>query len=191
MTAAVTTPNFSQVKAAITGSIKFAPLGSTVPTDVTSSWAAAWVDLGTIDDKGITDSLKQTYNAVAAWQSVVPVRQLQKSAAPSIKFAALQLNWATMQAYYGALASTVSAGLYKISFPPTVLVNEWMLGIEFKDGAYTYRKWFPRGVFTDPADITLEKGTAIMPGLTYSVLGTDLSTDVITFLTNDPAFASS
>ena len=69
MTAAATTPNYSQVRAAITGFVKYAPLGTAVPTDVTTAWAAGWTDLGALDDKGIADSLKLSFTGVSAWQS--------------------------------------------------------------------------------------------------------------------------
>ena len=130
---------------------------------------------------------------MAAWQSAVAIRQLLKTQAPSMKFNALQMNWATIQAWTGgAVSSLVSAGLYKVSMPPSVLATEMMLGIEYHDGTLTYRKWFNRGIFTDAADITYEKGTPIMPGLTYTAMPIDpSSTDLSTFLTNDPAFASS
>lgn len=191
MTAAATTPNYGQVRAGISGYVKMAPLGSAVPTDVTTAWNAAWIDLGSVDDKGITDSNKLSFNAVAAWQSPTPVRQLLKTQQPSMKFNALQMNWATMQAWTGGALSSLTGGVYKISMPPTVLATEWMLGIEFHDGTLVYRKWFNRGMFTDAADITIEKGTAIMPGLTFSAMPIDTVTDLSTFLTNDTNFASS
>jgi hypothetical protein len=191
VTAAATTPNFSQIRAGITGNVKYAPLGTAVPTDVTTAWAAGWIDLGTIDDKGIADSNKLSYTAVAGWQSAVAVRQLLKTQAPGMKFNTLQLNWATYQAWTGGLSSLVG-GVYKVSMGPAVSTTEWMLGVEFHDGSLVYRKWFNRGVFTDAADITIEKGTPIMPGLTYSAMAIDPSTtDIATFLTNDTNFASS
>lgn len=190
MTAAATTPNYSQVRAAITGFVKYAPLGTAVPTDVTTAWNAGWIDLGSVDDKGIADSNKLSYTGVQAWQSAAAVRQLLKTQVPSLKFNALQMNWATYQLWAGGSSSLVG-GVYKVSMPPTVVVNEWMLGVEFHDGSLTYRKWFNRGVFTDVADITLEKGTPIMPGFTYTGMPIDTSTDLATFLTNDTNFASS
>lgn len=190
MTAAATTINYGQVRAAITGNVKFAPLGTAVPTDVTTAWAAGWIDLGALDDKGIADSLKLSFTGVSAWQSPMTVRNLVKSSAPSIKFTLLQFNWAVMQAWSGAL-STLVGGVYKVSLPPTVLATEWMLGLEFHDGSLAYRKWFNRGMFTDPADLTYEKASGIMSGLTYEGMPIDTTTDVSTFLTNDANFASS
>jgi hypothetical protein len=190
VTAAATTPNYSQVRAAITGFIKYAPLGTAVPTDVTTAWAPGWIDLGSVDDKGITDSNKLAFNAVRAWQSAAPVRQLLKTQDPGVKFAALQLNWATYQAWSGASSSLVG-GVYKVSMPPTVVANEWMLGIEFHDGTLVYRKWFNRGMFINPGDITYEKGTPIMASLEYGAMPVDTTTDLETFLTNDTNFASS
>jgi hypothetical protein len=192
VTAAATSPSFSQVKAGITGYVKMAPLGTAVPTDVTSSWAAGWIDLGALDDKGIADSMKYSFTAVAAWQSPIAVRQLMKTSAPSMKFTTIQFNWATIQAWTnGAVSSALGGGVFKVSVPPTVLATEIMLGVEFHDGALAYRKWFNRGMITDASDITIEKGTALMPGFTYTPMPIDLTTDVSTFLTNDPSFASS
>lgn len=191
MTAAPTTPNVSQSRAALTGNIKVAPLGSTVPTDVTSAWAAAWLDLGLIDDKGVTRSHKRSMNKVLAWQTPLPIRQLLKERDLIYKFASLQLNYQTSALWLDAGATTLSGGVYTLVSPAGAALTEWMLGIEWKDGTYTYREVAQRGVFTDSADVVYEKGQPILPGLTYETLPIDLTTAPVTTLTNDPAFASS
>jgi hypothetical protein len=191
MTAAATTPNYAQSRAALTGYIKYAPLGTSVPTDVTTAWAAGWTDLGLIDDKGLDEGHKRSMNKVMAWQSPMPIRQLQKERDRTYKFASIQLNWATYQLWSDANTSTVSGGIYSMGVPPIVNVGEYMLGIEWHDGTYVYREFTQRGLFTDSADITLEKGSPVLSGLTYEVMPIDLTTLVIVTLTNDPAFASS
>lgn len=191
MTAAATTPNFSQVRAALTGSIKYAPLGTAVPTDVTTAWNAAWIDLGAIDDKGVTSSHKKSMNKVMAWQSTMPVRQLKKEDDRIYKLNAIQLNWATLALWSDAGATTLSGGVYSLTVPANAFPGEYMFGIEWHDGTYVYREFTQRGVFTDAGDITYEKGSPVLSGLTYETLPIDTVTTVVTTLTNDPAFASS
>jgi hypothetical protein len=182
----------SQNRAALTGNIKVAQLGTAIPTDVTSAWAAGWIDLGLIDDKGVTNSHKRSMNKVLAWQTPLPARQLLKERDLIYKFAALQLNYQTKALWMDAGATSLSGGTYTLVSPAGAVLTEWMLGIEWKDGTtITYREISQRGVFTDSADIVYEKGQAVVPGLTYEVLPLDLTTAPVTVLTNDTAFASS
>lgn len=193
MTAAPTTANVTQIRAALTGNVKIAALGTSVPTDTTSAWAAGWIDLGLIDDKGVTTSNKKSMNKVLPWQTPLPGRQLLKERDIIYKLAALQLNWQTAELWWDALtATTLSGSTYTLLSPATATLTEWMLGIEWKDGAtITYREVAQRGVFTDSADIVHEKGQPVLPSLTYEVLPLDLTTAPVTVLTNDTAFASS
>lgn len=191
MTAAPTTANVAQVRAALTGNVKVAPLGTAVPTDVTSGWAAGWIDLGLVDDKGVTTSNKKSMNKVQAWQTPLPIRQLLKTRDLVYKFAGLQLNYQTAELWWDAGATSLSGGTYTLLSPAGASLTEWMLGIEWKDGTLTYREVSQRGVFTDSADIVHEKGQPVLPSLTYEVLPLDLTTAPVTVLTNDTAFASS
>lgn len=191
MTAAPTTPTMSQARAALTGNIKVAPLGTTVPTDVTSAWAAGWIDLGLIDDKGVTNSHKKSMNKVLAWQTPLPIRQLLKERDLMYKFAGLQFNWQTRALWMDAGATSLFGGTYTLLSPSGAAVTEWMLGIEWKDGTYTYREIPQRGVFTEAGDVVYEKGQPVLTSLTYEVLPLDLTTAPVTCLSNDPAMASS
>lgn len=192
MTAAPTTPNVTQVRAALTGNVKVALLGTAVPTDVTSAWAAGWIDLGLVDDKGVTSSNKKSMNKVNGWQSPLPIRQLLKERDVIYKFAALQLNYQTLALWWDAGSTTLSGGVYTLLSPIGAAITEWMMGIEWKDGTFTYREISQRGVFTDSADLVREKGQVVLPGLTYECLPLDVtSTSPVTTLSNDPAMASS
>lgn len=191
MTAAPTTINFAQIRAALTGTVKYAPLGTALPTDVTTAWNAGWIDLGTIDDKGVTSSHKKSMTAVKAWQSSMPVRQLKSGDDWTYKLNAIQMNWAIKGLWSDAGPTTTSAGISTLTVPANAPVGEYMFGIEWHDGIYIYREFTSRGVFTDAGDITYEKGAAIMSSLTYETLPIDTTTSVITTLSNDPAMVSS
>jgi len=58
------------------GRVLVAPKGSTVPTDTTTVWDAAWSDLGYTDEKGVTFSKKDSKTVIKAWQSISPVRYI-------------------------------------------------------------------------------------------------------------------
>lgn len=190
MTAAPTTIDFSQIRSALTGNVKYAPLGSDVPTDVSAAWDAAWIDLGTIDDKGVTSSHKKSLTAIKGWQSTMAVRQVKTEDEWTYKLSAIQLNWSTAQLWADADPVTTAAGVSTLTVAANAPLDEYMFGIEWRDGLYVYREFTMRGVFSDSADITLAKGTAVMAGLTYTTLPIDEDVKVITKLTNDPAFAA-
>ncbi|MGH6656632.1 MAG: hypothetical protein ACRDVE_15690 [Actinocrinis sp.] len=191
MAAAPTTPNVSQNRSAIKGFVKVAPLGTAVPADVTTAWAAGWIDLGLIDDKGVTSSNKKTMNKVKAWQTPLPIRQLLAERDLIYKFAMLQLNWKTRALWMDAGATSLSGGTYTLVAPADANVTEWMLGIEWQDGTLVYREFTQRGVFTDSGDVVYVDGTPVLQELTYETLPLDLTTGPVATLTNDPAFASS
>lgn len=191
MTAASTDIDFTQVRVGFTGHIKYAPLGSTVPTDVTTEWDAAWIDLGTIDDKGITRSHKKTMTKIMGWQSTMPVRQSKQQDEYTYKFTAIQMNWSTA-ALWADAGPTVKVGeVWVLTVPVNAPAGEYMIGIEWEDGTFIYREFTERGVFSDSGDMSLSKGSGVLTELTYETLPIDDATSVVTTLTNDPSFAAS
>lgn len=186
----------SQIRVAGKGHVFVAPKGSTVPTDTTTAWAAAWLDLGYTDEKGVTLSKKDTKVAIKGWQSVTPIRWILTERDLKAMFVLEQWNKVTLALWSGEGAGAVVAnasisGEYKLSFTPTPAVDERMLGIEWTDAenVVTNRMYISRGTVTDTADIPLIRTGAATLGMTFQSMATDQATDIATLLMKDPAMA--
>lgn len=190
-----TTQDASQIRVAGRGRVLVAPKGSTVPTDTSTAWDAAWLDLGFTDEKGVTLSKKDTKTAIKAWQSITPVRYIITDRDLHAMFVMEQWNKNTLALWSGEGPGAVGAngavsGEYKLSFSPSPAIDERMLGIEWvdTDNIVTNRLYFARGAVTDTADVPITRG-AINLGVTYQVMAIDGSTAMGTLLMKDPAMA--
>jgi hypothetical protein len=185
----------TQLRVAQRGYVKVAPKGSTVPTDTTTAWDAAWSDLGYTDEKGVVFSKKDTKTAIKAWQSLTPVRYILTERDVHVAFVLEQWNKVTFALWSGQGASAVGpngvvVGEYKLSLSPTPTVDERMLGFEWSDpeNVVTHRVITQRGTVTDTADITIARAMVGL-GVTFQTIAIDNATDLVTFLMKDPAMA--
>lgn len=178
------------------GHVYVAPKGSTVPTDTTTAWDAAWVDLGYTDEKGVTFSKKDSKTAIKAWQSISPVRYILNDRDIHLAWVMEQWNKKTLAVYsnegLGAVvANGAVMGEYKLSFSPNPKDTEMMCGIEWTDdvNTVTHRIFAVRGSITDTADIPLNHAGLATLGVTYQTMATDSTTDLVTLLMKDPSMA--
>jgi hypothetical protein len=89
-----------RVYADSTGFVAAAIAGTTIPTDATSSLAAAFHSLGYIDENGVVESQGTSSTKVKAWQGSAIVRTVRTEHSLTYKFAALETNAAVMREFY-------------------------------------------------------------------------------------------
>jgi hypothetical protein len=101
-------PNSSNVRVAGTGAIWKAPIGTPLPTDSTTAWNAAFVQVGYATN-GF--SLKQDLKTqeITAWQTLESVRIINTSLSRVVSFEGLESNSTTLALAWGG-ASIVSSG---------------------------------------------------------------------------------
>ena len=179
----------SEILVGANGSVHVAPLGSTQPTDPTSSYAAAWAELGFVNDAGVKLHDAKTINNIASWQSFYATRRIITARDFTVAFALQQWNKNTVPlAFGGGTVSSPAAGVHKYTPPDPALIDERMLGVDWQDGTKHYRLIVPRGMATDAVDAELvrtkESELAIVFGVT-----TDGSSDPWFLLTDDPSFS--
>lgn len=178
------------------GRVLVAPKGSTVPPDTSTAWDAAWQDLGFTDEKGVTLSKKDTKTSVNAWQALTPIRHIITGRDLHAMMVLQQWNKVTLALWSGEGPSAVVAngavsGEYKLSFSPSPIVDERMLGIEWTDTDFvvTHRMYFSRGLVTDTADIPITRTGLATLGVTYESMAIDQTTAIAVLLMKDPAMA--
>lgn len=186
----------TQIRVPGKGYVKIAPKGSTVPTDTSTAWDAAWLDLGFTDDKGVALSKKDSKTPINAWQALTPVRYIMTGRDLHAMMVLEQWNHVTLALWSGEGPSAVAAngsvsGEFKMTLSPSPAIDERMLGVEWTDGdlSVTHRMVFSRGLITDTADIPITRTGAATLGVTYQSMAIDQTTALCTFLMKDPAMA--
>jgi hypothetical protein len=186
----------SDIRVANRGRVLAAPKGSTVPSDTTTAWDAAWVDLGYCDEKGVTFSKKDTKTPIKAWQSISPVRYILTDRDIHLMWVMEQWNKKTLAVWSNEGLSSVVAngsvtGEYKLSFSSNPKDVELMIGVEWTDdvNTITHRVFASRGSISDTADIPISHTGAATLGVTYQTMATDSTTDLVTMLMKDPSMA--
>ncbi|KRV49702.1 phage tail protein [Wenjunlia vitaminophila] len=185
--------NPNEIRVAGTGRVLTAPLGSSVPTDVTTAWSAEWRDLGYTTTDGVKFNKKDKIDPVDTWQSVSPARFVYSDRDLTVKFQLLQFNEDTLPFFFGGDAvEETSAGsqVYRYQVVAEPKEDERMLGVEFSDGnQITYRFVIRRGQVTETEEFQLIRTAAVKLGVTFTALAVDNATPLATWLMNDPAFA--
>jgi hypothetical protein len=116
--------NSGQVRIAGTGHLVKAPLGTVLPTDSTTAWDPAFVDLGYATD-GFTMAQALKTLDITAWQTLEPVRTVNTSLIRNFTFELLQTNRDTLALSWGGAtitpSSNVSLGTVAIAITTGVL----------------------------------------------------------------------
>lgn len=163
--------NVSAGKPKIDGAIYRAPLGTTLPTDASTSLGAAFKAMGYVSSDGLTNSNKTTTSNVKAWGGET-VLVLQTDKTDTLAFTLIEaLNSDVLSAVFGS--DNVSGALATgISISVNADVQEaaiWVVDMVL-NGDTAKRIVVPNGVISDLADIVYKDDSAIGYGLTISCL---------------------
>ena len=108
-----TATNVSVGKPAVAGGIYRAPLGTTLPTDASTSLASAFVSLGYIAEGGVTNSISMTSDTYKAWGGAI-VNTIQTDKTDTFAFGLIEvLNPDVLSTVYGAsnVSGTLASGI--------------------------------------------------------------------------------
>lgn len=175
------------------GEIYVAPVGTTLPTNTTTSLNAAFVELGYASEDGVTLNRSQTITDIPVWQSRYPARRIVESEVMSASFALRQWNRGTTELALGGEVASLGSGNFKLTpLPVDDAIDTRVLVVDWHDGDdKDYRLVIPRCVVTETGDIQIARtGAADLP-VTLSVLAEEGGGDPWILYTNDPAFATS
>lgn len=131
-----------------------AVLGTTAPTDTTTSLAAAWKAFGLLSQDGATEGRSQDSTDFYAWGNIL-VRNVRSKHKRTIKVTALEDNlvvWGIVNPGSSAVSvSTLTTRTVKV---PTSDIAAYLL--QTSDGSIIRRRVIPRGEVVDVGDVVLK-----------------------------------
>lgn len=170
------------------GTVRVAPVGSTEPADIGESWDAAWVDLGYINEDGLTVKDAKSINDVKVWQLFYPARRIITERDFTVAFAMRQFSGLQVELAFGGGTVTAESEGFRFTPPDPDVIDERALGLEWLDGDKTFRLIIPRGLVTEDVETKLVRTDPADLPITFGVIGSEDS-DPWYLLTDDPTFA--
>lgn len=179
--------NAAEILIAPHGNLLTAPLGSPIPTDVSSAWDPAWIDLGFADENGVKLTPNLTTAAIRAWQSAADVKRVVTGVEMTLEFSMIQFNANTTSLYFfGTSWSAPVGGVSTLTISSQVSISEKMLGVQWDDGSGNVQRLIiPRGTVSKMNAVSLARKDAFVSGVTFDAL--DSSGTLCYLLSNDSA----
>ena len=166
-----TSANVSAGRPAVAGAIYIAPLGTTLPTDATSTLGAGFTSLGYISDAGVTIGQNPESETINAWGGD-PVLTLITGRSFTAQFTMLEAKNADVQKLVygesnvsGSISTGITAKGNAKALEGHVVVIDTLL-----TNNTAQRYVFPCAYVTDIADVTLADNVAI--GYQVTITGT-------------------
>lgn len=179
----------SEVRVGANGSLYVAPSGTAGPATISAPWTG-FTDLGYLTEEGATIGRSLTTEQVRAWQSISTVRYLVTEVAFTIGFSLLQFNETTLPFWLGGgTVVNQGGGSYKYSISSSPTIDERVLGLEWTDGAITYRAIIGRGMVTESGESSVTRSEGIALPITFAAMAPSSGTELAYILTNDTAMS--
>lgn len=182
--------NPAAVRVGVTGTVYLAPLGTALPTDVTTSLNAAFQSVGFISEDALTESMSITTERLRAWQRPVGIRTLTTEVEWTFEFMMLETSPLVLDLYYGLDDGTsVAGGVATTSinaFPQSV---QRAMVIDIEDGNVLTRYAIPVVEIGDREEVNHNLSEGTIWGVTANVMGSSLE-DMGYRITNDPTFVA-
>lgn len=160
------------------GHVYLAPEATAFPTGVAAP-ASEWIDVGYIDEDGVTFSRSRSSDALRAWQSNEPIRTLITGVDSTVAFVLRQFSPANVQYAFGGGSFTAGAtfGTYDLPAPSDIDVLSMILqGI---DGTEEVRVLYPRVQVAGDIEIQMTSDNALNLPCTFTVLASDDPVQII------------
>ena len=157
-----TATNVSTGKPAITGGIYRAALGTTLPTDATTTLPGTFTSLGYIAAGGVTNSIGLESDSYKAWGGDI-VLTYQTDKTDTFAFGLIEiLNKTTYEVVYGAsnVSGTVATGLTVNANASEPEEYVYVIELALRNGAYK-RVVIPDGKISEIGDIVYTDDDAI------------------------------
>ena len=151
--AAGTKANVTTGKRGVNGGIYWAPAGTTLPTDATTSLASAFKTVGFVGEDGVTNSKSRETMEIKEWGGETVMSEVT-SQSETYKWKSIEyLNTDTLKAVYGEANVAVSSGAVTILVKAgTYGKGVWCIDTAV-NGGRLQRIVIPNGVITEIGDI--------------------------------------
>lgn len=179
--------NDDAVRVGVTGRVYTAPVGTTLPTDVTTPLEAAFVEVGHISEDALTESLEISTEVLRSWQRPIGIRTLTTEVAWTFQFVMLETSPLNLELYYGGAQTTVAGGVATTAIPAWPQATAKAMVIEIEDGDIITRFALPKVEIGERGEVNHVNTAGTAYDVTVNVLGTSLD-DMGYRITNDPEF---
>lgn len=144
----------SEVIVGQSGQVYAGALGSTLPTNPTSTPAVAFSGMGYHNEDGVRTTQTREITRIGAWQEFTPVRIARQSETFQLGFVLLQWNDVTLPAAMGGGTITNPSGsVYKFVPPtPADALDERAWICDVTDGSRHLRIIIPRGIVVETVE---------------------------------------
>jgi hypothetical protein len=172
------------------GKLFVAPLGTTLPTDLSTALNAAFIDTGFVSKEGMTLSFAKTKEPVNVWQQFEAVRYVVQESSAQISGVLRQWDQHTIPLAFGGGAITEpTTGIFKYTPAAPEEIDERAIVLEWLVGASKFRLKAPRAQVTEgvettlarsaPSDLPINLGLIASPGVaTFEILSDHASWDI-------------
>jgi len=158
------------VRVALTGAVYVAPVGTTLPTTISASLDAAFVDLGYLSDDGVEITPDPNTDEIKAWQNADVVRRIL-TRTWSAKFTAIESNEATVELYFGSTVTTDGSGSSMTVGAPDADKRAFV--IDCVDGDQLIRYVVPVGGLSDMDPVSHKNADPVAYGMTVGIYRID------------------
>lgn len=164
-----TAANVTAAKPKIGGGISVAPVGTTAPTDASTSLDTAFKSLGYISEDGLTNNNSPSSNDVKAWGGDVVMSLLTEKPDKFTLKLIEGKNVAVLKSVYGDNNVEIDeSGLIKISAKAEDLpIKSWVVDTVLSEDSIK-RIYIPQGKVTEIGEIVYKDDEAIGYSLTIS-----------------------
>lgn len=181
--------NEDAVRVGVTGTVYVAPVGTALPTDVTTALNAAFQSVGFISEDALTEGLEVTTERLRAWQRPVGLRTLTTDVEWTFAFSMMETSPLVLELYYPGAESEVASGVATTTISATPTNTQRAMVIELEDGDVITRYALPVVEIGDREEIEHTNTNGTMYGVTVNVMGSSLD-DLGYRITNDPSFVA-
>ncbi|MFE7498212.1 hypothetical protein ACFU6O_03815 [Streptomyces albidoflavus] len=180
--------NANAVRIAVTGAAYVAAPDSTLPTDATTPWDAAFTDIGWISDDGITESNSADATEIKGWQGGATVRKVISASEMSFSFTAIETSKTVLELYHkgSKVLTTDGKSVLAVKAPGP---DRRTFGFDVIDGNSHIRIVIPDGEVSETGDITYKGDEAVAYELTITAYPGPDGTVAIKY-SDDPAWGA-
>lgn len=182
----------NQIVVAANGLVSVAAVGTTAPTDPTTTLPAGWVSLGFVSEAGVKFKDEKTIADINGWQSFYPLRKIITAKAATLEFELIQFQLTTIQLAFGGGTFTQTGSPPKFTYhpPSPSSLDSRALCVDWQDGTKNYRLYLPKGLVQDAVETQLVRTDNLGLPIVFAATPVSSSVDAYTLFTDDPSFSS-
>ena len=180
--------NADAVRVGVLMEVWAAPVGTPLPTDVTSL-NAAFEEVGFIDLDALTENLDVTKEILRANQRPTGVRTLTTEVNWTWQFKAMETSPLVLELFYLGAETTVAGGIATTAIPASPADTTKSFVFKEIDGDVTTWYAIPRGDVTNRGEVPHRGTEGVVYDMTVAVLGTSLA-DLGYRISDDPYLAA-